>query len=544
MKFQRVIGSLATRIILVGIVFVALGTLARTLVLTQYLREDVGAVMATQQLTLANYVARDIDQNILERQKLLQQMAATLPLDQLNHPAQLREWLGSRHALQSSFSDGFVVTTTNGQVVADYPERPERAGLDYGDHDYIRVARDGVIAIGAPAVDPVIQKPILPMAVPVRDASGKVQAILIGTTALDATGFLSFAPNDRVGEGGSFLLISPRDRLFVASTDPAMVLKPTPADGVNPLHDRAMQGYRGTGITVNAQGVEEISAVASVPSTGWFVVARIPSSEAFAVIGRTQQYVAKNTFLSMVVFLLITGGFLIYVFRPLLHAADHADRMTRGEVPLEPLKVVRQDEVGHLTEAFNRLLEKLQASQAKMEHMAHHDVLTGLPNRALLNDRLTQALARASRNQTQLALLYVDLDRFKPINDLLGHEAGDAALMQIAQRLTEVVRESDTLARVGGDEFVLLLTDLQGSGEHAKAAASAVATKCLDAIAKPITLHGDQHTIGASIGIALGDGTVSPQDLQVAADSAMYKAKQAGGQRSYCIPARPAIASA
>jgi HAMP domain-containing protein len=276
-----------------------------------------------------------------------------------------------------------------------------------------------------------------------------VVAVLAGITALDAPGFLSFAPQDRIGEMGGFLLVSPRDRMFVAATDPGMVLKPTPADGVNPLHDRAMQGYRGSGITVNARGVEEISAMASVPSAGWFVVARIPTSEALAVVTRTQHFVAKNSFLAVVIFLLGTAGGLFYVFRPLLHAADHADRMTRGEAPLEPLVVVRQDEVGHLTEAFNRLLAKLQDSQSEWCTWLT-DVLTGLPNRALLADRLTQALARAARNGTRVALLYIDLDRFKPVNDSLGHEAGDAALVEIARRLAAIVREADTLARVGG----------------------------------------------------------------------------------------------
>jgi len=543
MTFHRVASSLATRIILLGIIFVTLGTLIRATVLTQYLREDISAVMATQQLTLANYVARDIDHKMQERQNLLKHMAATLPLELLDRPTELRAWLATRHALQPFFSAGFFVTNPGGQMLADYPPSPERATLDFSDRDFIRMALGGELAIGSPVVGRTAQKPILPMAAPVRDASGKVRAILSGITALDAAGFLSFTSGERIGQGGGFLLISPRDRLFVASTEPSMVLRPTPADGVNALHDRAMQGYRGTGVTVNAQGAEEISAIASVPSTGWFVVARIPTSEALAVVTRTQRFVAKNSIVAVVVFLLVGVGSLYYVFRPLLHAADHADRMTRGEAPLEPLTVVRQDEVGHLTEAFNRLLLKLQGSQAEMVHMAHHDVLTGLPNRALLGDRLAQALARANRNHSRLALLYVDLDRFKPINDRLGHEAGDEALKQIAQRLIAVVRESDTLARVGGDEFILLLADLEGSPEMARTAASAVATKCLSAIEAPIELRGERHTIGASIGIALGDGTLAPHDLQVAADAAMYKAKQAGGQRFFVTTAHSARAA-
>ena len=210
--------------------------------------------------------------------------------------------------------------------------------------------------------------------------------------------------------------------------------------------------------------------------------------------------------------------------------------MTRGDMPLEPLAVVRHDEVGHLTEAFNRLLVKLQASRSEMAHMAHHDVLTGLPNRALLADRLNQALARAQRNGTRLAFLCIDLDHFKPINDQLGHASGDQALVEVARRLGAVVRESDTLARIGGDEFAVLLADLDADEAVAKNAAIAVATKCLAAIAPPLVLDGHTRTLGCSVGIAMGDGQALPHPLQLAADQAMYVAKQAGGQRYLMAP--------
>lgn len=534
MNLRRIAGSLATRIILLGISFVLVGTLLRATILTQYLREDISTVVAEQQLTLASYIARDIEHKLNERQELLHRLATTVPESLLAHPEQMRGWLATRYELQAYFSDGFLVAAMDGSVITDYPRQSARAGLNYADMDYFQTASGGQFAIGRPALEPAVMKPVLPMAVPIRDASGAVRAVLCGITALDAAGFLNFNTEQRIGSSGGFLLISPRDRLFVAATDPTMVLQPTPPDGVNPLHDRAMQGYRGSGVTVNAKGVEEISAMASVPSTGWFVVARIPTSEALAVVTRAKNFVARNSVLSVLVFLLLSSVGLMYVFRPLLRAADQADRMTRGEAPLEPLVVVRQDEVGHLTEAFNRLLLKLQASQAEMSHMAHHDVLTGLPNRAMLNDRLAQALARAVRNRGHVALLYVDLDRFKPINDSFGHETGDAALRQIARRLQDMVRGSDTLARVGGDEFVILLPDLAGGPESAHAAATAVATKCLDAVEQPIALHGEQHRVGASIGIALGDGTLSPHALQAAADTAMYQAKQSGGHR-FCV---------
>jgi diguanylate cyclase (GGDEF)-like protein len=202
--------------------------------------------------------------------------------------------------------------------------------------------------------------------------------------------------------------------------------------------------------------------------------------------------------------------------------------MTRGEMPLKPLPIGRSDEVGHLTEAFNRLLVKLQSSQAELARMAHHDALTGLPNRTMLADRLRQALARAYRNGDRLAVLFLDLDGFKPINDAHGHEAGDQALAEVARRLLHVVRETDTLARVGGDEFVIMMADLDRDQGAAIEAARAVAAKCADALRTPINVLGHQCQLGASIGIALGDGQSTAHNLISMADNAMYKVKQTG----------------
>ncbi len=531
MIFRRIANSIATRIILIGVLLLLAGNVVRYFTLSSYLRENITEVMAAQQLTLANYVAREVDQKVVARQNMLTQVAAELPPKLLQQPGALQSWLTQRHQYQPLFSEGLVVCTPDGRAIAGTARHSGQTLPPHGDADLIQAARTGTLTVGRPLWDSATSQAVLPVAAPVKDGTGTVRALLVGVTALSAPGFLSFTDQDRIGKLGGFLLISPRDKLFIASTVPTMVLKPTPATGVNLLHDRAMQGYRGTGTTVNAFGVEEISAMASVPSTGWFVVARLPTAEALSTLGRVKRFVAVNSTLTLFGFLIVTTVLLYYVFRPLLQAAQQADRMTLGEIPLEPLTVVRQDEVGHLTEAFNRLLAKLRSSQSEMAHMAHHDVLTGLPNRALLADRLNQALARAERHGSHVAFLCLDLDHFKPINDELGHAAGDLALAEVARRWSAVVRESDTLARIGGDEFAILLADLDADPATAEQAAAAVAAKCLAAIAPPIALASQARMLGASIGIAMGDGTVSPHALQLAADSAMYQAKQAGGQR-------------
>ena len=152
--------------------------------------------------------------------------------------------------------------------------------------------------------------------------------------------------------------------------------------------------------------------------------------------------------------------------------------------------------------------------------MAHHDSLTGLYNRAMLEDRLQQALARAEREGSHFALLFCDLDDFKPINDQFGHEAGDAILRQVAARLLDGRRRTDTVARLGGDEFVVLLTDL----DDARSSAISVAQQLLAMIGTPFDIEDKTFTLGASIGIALYSGaSISPSQLMSQADIAMYQ---------------------
>jgi diguanylate cyclase (GGDEF)-like protein/PAS domain S-box-containing protein len=170
-------------------------------------------------------------------------------------------------------------------------------------------------------------------------------------------------------------------------------------------------------------------------------------------------------------------------------------------------------------------------AEERMRHVADHDSLTGLPNRLLFSDRLSQAIGIARRNASQCALLYLDLDKFKPVNDSLGHDSGDQLLKVVAERIREQVRESDTVARVGGDEFTVILHDISSPQN-----AAAVAQKIIAALAAPFRLGGDSQeiTIGSSIGIAVfpNDGQ-DHQTLIKKADAAMYKAKARGNSACF-----------
>jgi len=163
-------------------------------------------------------------------------------------------------------------------------------------------------------------------------------------------------------------------------------------------------------------------------------------------------------------------------------------------------------------------------AQERMRRVAHHDSLTGLPNRILFDDRLAQSIRLARRASRGFALLFLDLDRFKQVNDSLGHGAGDELLKEVAARLRRQVRESDTVARIGGDEFTVILADVARREE-----AETVARKIIAALSAPIPLDGGKHvvSVGISIGIARYPSDAQDADALVRlADAAMYDAKQ------------------
>lgn len=185
---------------------------------------------------------------------------------------------------------------------------------------------------------------------------------------------------------------------------------------------------------------------------------------------------------------------------------------------------IHANELAHANKLLQEEIEKQKAAALRIEYLAYHDSLTTLPNRAMFGIALGQAFQEARRRNRNLAVFFVDLDRFKQINDTLGHDVGDILLQEVAKRLRQALRASDLVARLGGDEFVILLTELEDQ-QHAET----VAMKVLTAIAKPFTAEGQELRVTASIGVSLypKDG-LDEQTLMKYADVAMYQAKEAG----------------
>lgn len=525
--------SLKSKFMILGVALMVIAVGFRLFFALPFAQEQLRELVEAQQLSIANYIARDIDNSLALRRDLMTEMARQLPSALLARPAELGTWITDRQRLNPVFQNGYLVIRPDGSTLAELPPMAGRDKLQYADSEwFVAVLATGKTVISKPMRGRLTGRPIMIMAAPVRDAGQKVVAVLAAAMQLSAPGLLDRLQEHRLGDTGGFLLISPQDKVFVGASDASMVMRPTPMPGVNALHDRAMGGYRGTGITVNARGIEEISAIASIPTAGWFVVVRMPTEEAFRPVHALRDFLLKSSGIMMVLLLTVLMVSLPHLLRPLTDTARAMREMADGKRELEPLPVRRRDEMGDLVLGFNylvaRLREKdaaLRASEAHMAFIAHHDALTGLFNRNMLEDRLQQAIARSERDERHFALLFVDLDHFKPINDQYGHGVGDAVLVDVAARLSNGRRRVDTVARHGGDEFVILLTDL----DDARSDADSVARHYLQVLSEPFIVDEHRFHISASIGIALYTGEpLAGSQLMSRADVAMYQAKRSG----------------
>lgn len=283
----------------------------------------------------------------------------------------------------------------------------------------------------------------------------------------------------------------------------------------------------------------EVAAFLRLPmggvGDGRFVVLGLSQPQAEVVRETTR--VAWNT----VQVILVLGGIAVLlavlVSRAVtgpLRAMAHAVTLFSREQVVSQLPATREDELGQLARSLNDMqativanMEEINESRRTLRHLAQHDALTGLPNRTLCDDRVQQALSQAKRDLSRLALIFVDLDDFKSINDTYGHHAGDLLLCSAARRMEGCVRNADTVGRLGGDEFLVLLATIDKEQD-----ATLVAGKIRDALSQPFDLDGSRLSITCSIGVAIyPEHGADAITLSKSADAAMYLAKEGGGNR-------------
>jgi diguanylate cyclase (GGDEF)-like protein len=214
----------------------------------------------------------------------------------------------------------------------------------------------------------------------------------------------------------------------------------------------------------------------------------------------------------------------VWLFEDVTERKRAEQALLRARDELERRVEERTGELAAANAQLQAEIRERRHAEEQVRHLALHDALTGLPNRRLLEDRIAQGLATASRAGRGMAVMFVDLDQFKIINDTLGHRTGDLLLQAVAERLRAALRAVDTISRIGGDEFVVVLPEARS-----KTAAAEVAARVLQSLAQPHSIEGNELRVTPSIGISLYPEHGTDVELLInRADAAMYRAKQMG----------------
>jgi len=793
--------SLKTRVTLFSLAIFLISIWLLAFYASRMLREDMQRLVGEQQFSTASIVAAHVDDELARRLAALEIVARTIAPAMMRDPAAVQAMLDARLILPTLFNNGVAVADLNGTVIADAPHLAGRMSLNFKERDYlIGALGEGKPTIGSPVVSKLSKAPSVVMAVPIRDAQGKVIGALAGVTDLEKPNFLDKITQGHYGKTGGYILIAAKQRLIITATDKSRIMQPLAVPGVIPQTDRFIQGFEGYALYVNPRGEEVLNASKRVAAAQWNVAVTIPTAEAFAPIRAMQQ----RMLLATVFLTLLAGALTWWMLRrqlaPMLATVKKLAALSDAGAHPQPLPVVSQGEIGELISGFNRLLEiaakredalsdsesrsraivesspvplamndaqgnitflnnafvqalgytlqdiptladwwpraypdpqyrqrvadewqqrldeakrsgrpfaametnirckdgsvrtflssaaaveklfagvhlvmlyditeRRQAEQAlrnskqqydalasripvgiyllrstpdgsfsldyasprmaemlnlsveslladarsvfnaihpddrgafvklnqegiqqrmpfdwtgritsggtirwlqftsspdsqvdgtvlwfglvvdvterkqmedQVRQLAFYDELTKLPNRRLLNDRLSQTMAAIQRSGRYGAMMFLDLDNFKLLNDTHGHEVGDRLLIEAADRLKRYVRQMDTVARFGGDEFVVMISELDAEESASAAQAGVIAEKIRLALARPYVFtiqHEDaaaitvEHQCTASIGVTLfGRHEARQEDILKRADTAMYQAKAAG----------------
>ncbi len=365
--------SLRTRIA-IGMLALSLFVLwTAVLALSQTLRQEMEATISAQQFSTVALLALELDREIHAHQDVIASFARHYPHVLLHSPIAAQQHLEKQPLPESLFNWGVIVLDRHGVAVASIPAHLERSGVDFSAYPGVRAILNGQSqVISEPLFSEHSQQPVIGMLAPVLDQDKHIVGVVAGVINLARPNFLDEVSRSRYGLTGDFIITSPQSRSYVASSDKSRVMKKGPPPGLNPVYDKYIDGYEGSGIARSSRGIVELSSSKRIPSTGWLMQAVLPASEAFAPIDKLQ----RHLFLISGVLTLLAGmlswWWLRRQFAPLVENSELLKKMRLGHIPRQPLPVRTHDEIGQLTAAFNDLQEVIIAEEAKAaEHAAN-----------------------------------------------------------------------------------------------------------------------------------------------------------------------------
>lgn len=365
--------SLQVRITL-GVLLVSLIVLwSAVLILDRTLRQDMENSILAQQFSTVSLIATEVDRSIRERQQIVEAIADDYQSALLGDPFSAQAILDQYPLPPAIFNWGVIILDQQGIAVASVPHDIQRTGVSFIDYPGIRdILAGGKSLITDPLFSEHSQQPVIALESPIRDQDQRVIGVAVGVVNLQLPNFLDQIGNSKYGSTGDFLITAPKTRSYVAASDKSRLLKPGPARGVNPIYDRYIDGYEGSGLARSSRGVLELSSSKQIPATGWLMQSVLPADEAFAAINAIERHVFMVSSALTVLLGLLCWWWLRRQLRPLAETSQLLTKISNGELPRQALPVHKNDEIGQLTSAFNQLQDFIIAQESKAaEHAAN-----------------------------------------------------------------------------------------------------------------------------------------------------------------------------
>jgi diguanylate cyclase (GGDEF)-like protein/PAS domain S-box-containing protein len=384
--------SLKTRISLFTLLIFSVSLWSLTFYASQMLRQDMQRQLSDQQFSVVHFLAGAIDAHLNERLRALELVAGGITPQMLNQSEALNQRLESLPVLQTVFSGGVLITDAQGTAVAEAPRSVGRVGLNFMDRKAVALAlSQGHAVIGTAVMDKRLGVPVIGMAAPIRDTQGRNVGTLAGVMALEHASFLDQLTQSAYGKTGSYFLVDRQERLIVAATKKDRVLQPLSARGQMPAIDRFVDGFEGSQVYINPNGVEVLNSVKRLKLVDWGISASISTAEAFAPIWAMQQRMVLAASVLTVLAAALMWWLLRHEFSPLSDTARRLSGMSLAEELPQPLPIVRQDEIGILIGQFNHLLGRVAQQRASIEQQLQlfSAFIDALPNPVFVKNQQT-----------------------------------------------------------------------------------------------------------------------------------------------------------
>ncbi len=376
--------SLQLRLTL-GVLVVSLIVLwSAVLILDQTLRKDLENSISAQQFSTVSLLATELDRSIRERQQIVKSIADDYRSALLGDSPAAQAALEQHTLPESIFNWGLIVIDNRGVAVASIPREIRRTGVSFIDYQGVRDAlagREGVIT--DPMFSEHSRQPVFAIMAPIRDRNDRVIGAIAGVINLLRPNFLDQIGNSKYGMTGDFLITAPKTRSYVTASDKSRLLKNGPPRGINPVYDKYIDGYEGSGLARSSRGVLELSSSKRIPATGWLMQSVLPADEAFAAINDIERHVFVISSALTVLLGLLCWWWLRRQLRPLAETSQLLTDISNGKAPRQVLPIYQNDEIGQLTAAFNSLQEFIIAEEAKAaDHAANtrlRQIVSGVP---------------------------------------------------------------------------------------------------------------------------------------------------------------------